>query len=977
MWTFRLLAALIAALVLAPAARAVVLFAPPAPVITSPEPGAFVKAVTLTGTAATGATVAVKEGEVEVGNTKAEEDGTWTVPVPGATDGAHTYAVTATDADGTSPAASITLTVDRVAPPTTIDAGPEPFTRDSTPSFRFGSDDPDATFECRIDAALFEACPREFTSGELGDGLHTLESRAVDRAGNRDETPSSLTFTVDTAVPAAPVITQPTDGATLASVTLKGSSEASAIVRVFDGDAFLGLAQTTGESWQYAADVAEGAHTFRVTQVDRAGNESPAATVNVTVDRTGPTELTVTGATLTNAPRLTFVSESGATFTCKLDDLAGAPCTSPFTPTVVDGPHTLTVIAYDAAGNAGASTQVAFTVDTVAPAASFTSGPSGATKVAAPTFEFTAEPGATVTCQLDSATAASCSSPLTLDPQPEGPHTLRLVATDAAGNRTEVTRTFTVDTVKPIATITAGPEDGATIDGATLRFDIGFDQVDTTAVCELVSDSGTLRQSNCASFVESTLKNGHYTFTVTPTDAAGNVGDPVSRSFTVLHGGPQAVVAGGPTQPTNVTAPRFDIDGPPGSTFKCSIRDTRPVTACTRTTGYRPDPALPDGAYTFVVVAYDGNGDAGPEATRDFVVDTKAPTATVSSGPAGPVRETRFTLGASEPGRLECRVDGLLVNCDTTFVPQVVDGPHILSVVAIDAAGNRSAAVTRTFTIDTTAPVAPEITPAATGSTATFAFSSSDGTFTCRLEGPGRDGTFAPCSSPVTYSGLAPGTYRFTLRATDAAGNTTEAPSREVTLAAPLPATPTPTPVPVATPAPTATFHQTVVVRPVSGTVLVKRPGSTAFVALKASASLPLGSIVDAKAGRIQLTSQPSAGKAVQKAYFYGGSFQITQPGTMIELRLVEELTSCTKPVAGKPKSRQLWGDGKGSFRIRGRYSTATVRGTTWLVQDTCAGTLDPGEGRCRRRPRQRGPQDRPPARREELHRQGEALTLR
>ena len=39
-------------------------------------------------------------------------------------------------------------------------------------------------------------------------------------------------------------------------------------------------------------------------------------------------------------------------------------------------------------------------------------------------------------------------------------------------------------------------------------------------------------------------------------------------------------------------------------------------------------------------------------------------------------------------------------------------------------------------------------------------------------------------------------------------------------------------------------------------------------------------------------------------------------------------------------KTRKLWGDGKGAFRTTGKYSAATVRGTKWLVQDSCAGTL-------------------------------------
>ena len=37
---------------------------------------------------------------------------------------------------------------------------------------------------------------------------------------------------------------------------------------------------------------------------------------------------------------------------------------------------------------------------------------------------------------------------------------------------------------------------------------------------------------------------------------------------------------------------------------------------------------------------------------------------------------------------------------------------------------------------------------------------------------------------------------------------------------------------------------------------------------------------------------------------------------------------------------RRLWGEGKGSFRTAGRRSTATVRGTQWLVEDRCDGTL-------------------------------------
>ena len=43
---------------------------------------------------------------------------------------------------------------------------------------------------------------------------------------------------------------------------------------------------------------------------------------------------------------------------------------------------------------------------------------------------------------------------------------------------------------------------------------------------------------------------------------------------------------------------------------------------------------------------------------------------------------------------------------------------------------------------------------------------------------------------------------------------------------------------------------------------------------------------------------------------------------------------------AEEAEERKLWGKGSGKFRTTGNYSAATVRGTEWLVQDTCSGTL-------------------------------------
>jgi hypothetical protein len=141
-----------------------------------------------------------------------------------------------------------------------------------------------------------------------------------------------------------------------------------------------------------------------------------------------------------------------------------------------------------------------------------------------------------------------------------------------------------------------------------------------------------------------------------------------------------------------------------------------------------------------------------------------------------------------------------------------------------------------------------------------------------------------------------------------------------------------------------AVFNKTVVVRVVSGKVRIRVPGSNQFVDLTGTEGIPLGSTVDTLSGVVELTSVPKAGGSPQSARFYEGVFKVTQTGSTTNLALTEALASCrsrgASAAASTNKKRHLWGDGKGQFRTAGKYSSATVRGTKWLVQDSCAGTL-------------------------------------
>jgi alpha-tubulin suppressor-like RCC1 family protein len=147
-------------------------------------------------------------------------------------------------------------------------------------------------------------------------------------------------------------------------------------------------------------------------------------------------------------------------------------------------------------------------------------------------------------------------------------------------------------------------------------------------------------------------------------------------------------------------------------------------------------------------------------------------------------------------------------------------------------------------------------------------------------------------------------------------------------------------------------FGSSITLQRVSGTVRIKPPGSARFVALGAVSSVPLGTSVDATAGKLRLTSAADTAGRTQAGLFYSGEFataQQPQAGgaglTTLTLTAVARsacasaATAASKPRKKKKTSNSLWGDAKGNFQTAGRYASATVRGTKWLVEDTCEGT--------------------------------------
>ncbi|WP_217924927.1 DUF11 domain-containing protein [Miltoncostaea oceani] len=232
----------------------------------------------------------------------------------------------------------------------------------------------------------------------------------------------------------------------------------------------------------------------------------------------------------------------------------------------------------------------------------------------------------------------------------------------------------------------------------------------------------------------------------------------------------------------------------------------------------------------------------------------------------------------------------------------------------------------------------------------------------------GSSGDTVTCTSPlfdVSYNGTqvvvlrlafpAAGPYAVAGQVTSSTADPVPGNNSATAPVAP-PAAPTPTPPTVPTPTPPVGVlpapvqGRTVNAEPVKGIVRVKRPGQRTFTVLQAGEQIPVGSTVDTTKGRMRLTSA-AGGTKLNVAEFYDGQFKVAQARGRSLTRLLltgGNLNACPKPGtraqdAKKPKKRpgrRLWGSGSGDYQTGGRHSATTVRGTVWLVEDRCDGTL-------------------------------------
>jgi hypothetical protein len=137
---------------------------------------------------------------------------------------------------------------------------------------------------------------------------------------------------------------------------------------------------------------------------------------------------------------------------------------------------------------------------------------------------------------------------------------------------------------------------------------------------------------------------------------------------------------------------------------------------------------------------------------------------------------------------------------------------------------------------------------------------------------------------------------------------------------------------------------RTMLVRAVGGVVFVKRRRDRRAHRLRRTATIPVGSTIDATRGRVRLISATRRRGVTQSGVFSEGAFVAGQgrSSALTDLTLTGGgLSRCRGQGATASRSprRRLAGNAHGSYRTKGGYSAGTLRGTVWLMEDTCKAT--------------------------------------
>ncbi len=286
----------------------------------------------------------------------------------------------------------------------------------------------------------------------------------------------------------------------------------------------------------------------------------------------------------------------------------------------------------------------------------------------------------------------------------EGSHTLVVSATDAAGNSATKTVHFTIDTTAPVFVSILPPNGSLTRDPSVVL----SGQVTGAATLSIDGAPTALSGTSFSSAVLP-LADGVRTIPLVAADAAGN-------STTFLYRierdslAPQISIAS-PASPVVGSAP-IEVSGTATDAHLASVSVGGAAATLSGSTFSRAGVPLVEGGNSIAVQATDAAGNVA-NLSISVVLDTQPPVVTITEEepgqPAQPLVDgsrfhrdvtPRFTATDATELSVVARLDGVAFVSGSTVSEE---GPHEVSVEALDAAGHRTARLLR-FEIDRTPP---------------------------------------------------------------------------------------------------------------------------------------------------------------------------------------------------------------------------------------------------------------------------------
>lgn len=499
---------------------------------------------------------------------------------------------------------------------------------------------------------------------------------------------------------------------------------------------------TCAGSFHAPAPLADGLHTL-VIRSQATGTRPSNWSYSWRVDTVAPAAPSIAAPPSQTSATSVSVSFSDsdtsvARFTCAVDGQAASACASPYSQSgFAEGAHTLTVTAYDAAGNS-ASSVTQWTVDRTAPDIPVVVAPASPTNATTASIAFSDSSATSFTCIVDAGAESACTSPLALQSLAEGTHQLTVKAHDAADNVSSYAVKWFVDTTAPAApAIVTGPAATTDDTSPTVQF-TDFDPSGVQFACTVTDTTASAVVQGpeaCGSpyIVTGATTDLHsYQLRIVPTDGAGNIGPADSSVVWTLDStvtpSPASFVAA-PPSPSNLTTPTFGFIAPDagqtgGATgFLCALDGTG-YAACgtpdvNAPTTYTVANALADGPHAFSVETVAGTVVSHP-VTWSWTVDTTPPAAPQVAAPDPSTVNPTISFGSSEADvSYLCSVDGgPFVSCSSPWTPSgLSSGTHSLVVATMDAAGNQTNASAVSFTVQSSTTGSSSTGSSATGST--------------------------------------------------------------------------------------------------------------------------------------------------------------------------------------------------------------------------------------------------------------------